>query len=79
LQSLPERARQVFTLRRVYSLSLKEIAAQLGLSEKTVEAHISLALRRCADFVQNADARAAHASELARLSSATLKPAVRHA
>lgn len=79
LQSLPERARQVFTLRRVYNLPLKEIAAQLRLSEKTVEAHISLALRRCTDFVQNADARAAQASELARLSSTTLKPSVRHA
>jgi len=79
LHSLPERARQVFTLRRVYNLSLKEIAAQLNLSEKTVESHVSLALRRCADFVKNVDARAAHAADLARLSSATLKPAVRHA
>lgn len=79
LRSLPERARQVFTLRRVYNLSLKEISSQLNLSEKTVEAHVSLALRRCTDFVQNADARAAHAAELARLSSPSLKPAVRHA
>ncbi|HRI82365.1 MAG TPA: sigma-70 family RNA polymerase sigma factor [Opitutaceae bacterium] len=58
LQHLPERARQVFTLRRIYGLSLKEISAQLGISEKTTESHMSLALRRCADFVLNADARA---------------------
>ena len=61
LQHLPERARQVFTLRRVYGLSIKEICAQLNIAEKTAEAHISLAIRRCTDFVQTADQRAPRA------------------
>jgi RNA polymerase sigma factor (sigma-70 family) len=61
LQQLPDRARQVFTLRRVYGLSIKEICARLGIAEKTAEAHISLAIRRCTDFVQCADQRAPRA------------------
>jgi len=44
LLKLPEKCRQVFVLSRK-GFSLKEIAAKLDISEKTVEAHISKALR----------------------------------
>lgn len=44
LLKLPEKCREVFTLSRK-GYSLKEIAAQLEISEKTVEAHISKALK----------------------------------
>src|SRR4029453_18151760 len=37
IAQLPERAREVFTLRRVYGLSQKEIAAKLEISEGAVE------------------------------------------
>lgn len=50
LQSLPEKCRQVLTLRKIYNLSQKEIAARLGISEHTVEAQIGNGMRRCADF-----------------------------
>ncbi len=50
LQSLPERCRQVLTLRKIYNLSQKEIAARLGISEHTVEAQVGNGMRRCADF-----------------------------
>lgn len=80
LQSLPERCRQVFTLRRIYGLSVKEIALRLGIAEKTAEAHISLGLRRCADFVQNADARTAGAGHFAPVPSTPLDSRqIRHA
>jgi RNA polymerase sigma-70 factor (family 1) len=44
LLKLPEKCRQVFILSRK-GYSLKEIALSLGISEKTVEAHISKALK----------------------------------
>ena len=44
LLKLPEKCRQVFVLSRK-GFSLKEIALTLDISEKTVEAHISKALR----------------------------------
>jgi len=48
IQQLPERCRQVFTLRKVYGYSQKEIAARLGISENTVEQHLTRAARLCA-------------------------------
>ena len=52
MQALPSRCRQVFTLRKLYGLSHHEIAAQLGISERTVEAQIDKAMRRCAAFLR---------------------------
>ncbi len=51
IQSLPERCRQVLTLRKIYGLSQKEIAARLGISEHTVEAQVGIGVRRCAEFL----------------------------
>ena len=48
IQDLPERCRQVFTLRKVYGYSQKEIAVRLQISESTVERHLTQAARRCA-------------------------------
>ena len=43
---LPEKSRQVYQLAWEEHLSYNEIAAQLGLSPKTVENHIGIALRK---------------------------------
>ena len=51
IQSLPERCRQVLTLRKIYGLSQREIAAQLGISEHTVEAQVGNGMRKCAAFL----------------------------
>ncbi len=48
VECLPTRCRQVFTLRKVYGYSQKEIAARLKISENTVEQHLTKAARRCA-------------------------------
>jgi RNA polymerase sigma factor (sigma-70 family) len=48
IQSLPNRCRHVFTLRKVYGYSQKEIASRLNISENTVEQHLTKAARRCA-------------------------------
>jgi len=51
IQQLPDRCRQVLTLRKIYGLSQREIAAQLGITEHTVEAQVGNGMRRCADFL----------------------------
>ncbi|MDR1706882.1 MAG: RNA polymerase sigma-70 factor [Prevotella sp.] len=45
LEKLPENVRSVFELNRFEGKSYKEIAEQQGISVKTVEAHISKALK----------------------------------
>lgn len=50
IQSLPERCRQVFTLRTAYGLSQKETAEKLGISENTVEKQMGNGIRRCTEF-----------------------------
>jgi RNA polymerase sigma-70 factor (ECF subfamily) len=51
IQSLPDRCRQVLTLRTVYGLSHKEIAVQLGISIRTVEAQVTVGIKRCTEFM----------------------------
>lgn len=51
IQSLPDRCRQIFTLRKVYGLSQAEIAEQLGLSENTVSAQLTLGVKRCMRYM----------------------------
>lgn len=51
IQSLPERCRQILTLRKIYGLSQREIARQLAISEHTVEAQVGIGVRRCADYL----------------------------
>ncbi len=46
---LPEKCREVFLLSRNHGLSYAQIALQLGISERTVEKHISKALRLLRD------------------------------
>jgi RNA polymerase sigma-70 factor (ECF subfamily) len=52
IQSLPGRCRQVFTLRKIYGLSQKEIAIRLGISEHTVEVQGAIGIRKCAEYFQ---------------------------
>jgi RNA polymerase sigma factor (sigma-70 family) len=48
IASLPDKCREVLTLRKIHGLSQKEIAARLGIAEHTVEKHISYGIRLCA-------------------------------
>ena len=50
IQSLPARCRQVLTLRKIYGFSQKEVAAQLGIAEHTVEAQGTIGLRKLGEF-----------------------------
>jgi RNA polymerase sigma-70 factor (family 1) len=53
VQSLPEKCRLVFRLSREEGLSHQEIADKLHISTKTVEAHISKALRLIGQSISN--------------------------
>jgi RNA polymerase sigma factor (sigma-70 family) len=48
---LPDRCAEVFTLRKVYGMSQREIAKHFGISISTVEQHLVKAVRRCANYV----------------------------
>jgi RNA polymerase sigma factor (sigma-70 family) len=50
IQSLPERCRQIFTLRKIYGLSQREIATRLGIAEHTVEVQGAIGIRKCEEF-----------------------------
>ena len=45
MENLPEKRKQIFVLSRTEGLSNKEIAQQLNISEKTVEDHITHAIK----------------------------------
>lgn len=66
---LPERCREVVWLRRVEELSQKEVAARMGISEKTVEKQVAKGMRLIAEYfyggsaVLRAGRRAAPAAE----------------
>ena len=45
LSELPDKCRQVFEMSRYQQMKYREIAEELGISQKTVEAHVSKALK----------------------------------
>lgn len=51
---LPDQCRRAFILKKVYGLSQKEIAAELGITESTVEKHIARGLVLCRDGLETA-------------------------
>lgn len=55
VESLPVQCRRVFILRQVYGLSHKKIARTMGVSEKTVEYHISNGLFKCRQYLKLLD------------------------
>lgn len=56
LLDLPERRREVFELSRLKGLSHKEISEELGISTKTVENHLNLALSNFRIAIQKTNA-----------------------
>jgi RNA polymerase sigma-70 factor (ECF subfamily) len=47
IRDLPERCRHVFLLYRGEGLTMREVAARLGISQRTVENHIARATLHC--------------------------------
>ena len=49
---LPEQCRRAFQLQKFHSLSQREIALEMGITEKTVEKHLASALVRVVDALK---------------------------
>ncbi len=50
VRDLPARCRQVMTLRLLYGMAQKDIAADLRISEHTVKTQLAKGMRRCAAY-----------------------------
>jgi len=57
VRQLPTKCQRVFILRKVYGLSLKEIAKRMEISVKTVEVHMTKAIVRCARYMDAKDSQ----------------------
>jgi len=57
IDALPARCREVFVLRRIKGVSQAEIAAQLGISEQTVQAQVQRGVKACAEFLRRRGVR----------------------
>jgi RNA polymerase sigma-70 factor (ECF subfamily) len=53
IDSLPPKCREVFLLSRISDMSYKEIAAALGISQKTVENQLGKALKILRAFLKD--------------------------
>ncbi len=51
IRMLPVKCQQVYILRKVYGYSQKEIAQRMNISVKTVESHLTKAIVRCTDYM----------------------------
>lgn len=51
IYALPERCREVVTLRKLHGLSYRDIATRLGISENTVNAQLAIGLVRCRQYL----------------------------
>jgi RNA polymerase sigma-70 factor (ECF subfamily) len=56
--SLPEQCRRAFQLQKFHSLSQREIAFEMNITEKTVEKHLATALVRVLDAMKEDEVRA---------------------
>lgn len=52
LRSLPARGRQVMTLTKIYGLTEKQVAGQLGISENTVRTHVVRGIESCSEYLR---------------------------
>ncbi len=52
IETLPERCREIFTLRKIDDMSQSDIAKKLGISVNTVTAQISIGVRKCTAYVE---------------------------
>lgn len=52
INALPERCREIITLRKLHGLAYREIAERLGISENTVNAQLAIGVVRCRQYLE---------------------------
>jgi len=62
IASLPAQCRRAFELRKMQGFSQREAAAEMGISERTVEKHLAKALDRILEQIRGEDSRDGHES-----------------
>ena len=50
VRHLPQQCRRAYVLKKVYGYTLREIAAEMGLSESTVEKHVVAGAKKCMQY-----------------------------
>jgi RNA polymerase sigma factor (sigma-70 family) len=79
IAALPERCREVFTLRKLHGLSQREVAQRLDISESTVEKHMVKALASLASAIgRGGNRRVAPSMQRDRENEATRDAPGRH-
>lgn len=63
VEALPPRCRQVVILRKLQGVSQREVAARLGLAEKTVEAQLARGIARLEDYLRRRGVRGWYGDE----------------
>jgi len=63
LMTLPPRCRDVTVLHKVKGLTQKEVAVQLGISERTVETHVRVGVSRCHVYLREHGLNSLHRDE----------------
>lgn len=63
IDNLPGRCREIFILRRLKCIPQKDVAARLGLSERTVEVQVLRGLKRCEGYLHERGVRGLFSDE----------------
>ena len=63
VRTLPKQCRRAFVLKKVYGYSLKEIAAEMGVGQPTVESHIVAGTKRCVKYLRDRQGSAGNRTE----------------
>ena len=70
VRTLPRQCRRAFVLKKVYGYTLKEIMAEMGLGQATVETHIVNGTKRCVQYLRDRqEARVLPAGHPSRIAS----------
>ena len=77
IAGMPAKTREAFVLRRVDGLLQRDIAAQVRISENTVETHIARGIRFLIDWVGRGGTGPSHVSQAADLVDVPLHAAAR--